>query len=101
MGKAACVPARAGDVDGPQAFCPAGKVVVGSGFYNGVTNVGFVESFGGTSVGGGFVNTTTSYRDVEVQAICAPGSASASAATAAKAGVVSRAAVASNGARCA
>jgi hypothetical protein len=67
-----------GVVDGMSAYCPAGKVAVGSGFFNSVTDIGFVKSYG-TSVGAAFINRTSNAVDVEVQALCAPGSTSAAA----------------------
>jgi hypothetical protein len=39
-----------GDVNGPQAFCPAGKVVVGTGFRSSITHPGFTLVLG-NSVG--------------------------------------------------
>ena len=77
-----------GDVDGPQAFCPAGKVPVGTGFYAGIAHTGFVESFNGNSVGAVYVNDTSIEVETKVQAICAGGggavAASASSRTQAK-----------------
>lgn len=72
-----------GDVSGPQAFCPAGMVVVGTGYFVGIGHPGFVQAFGGTSVGLGVINDTSIPLDVDVQAICAPGSTSAGLARAA------------------
>ena len=63
-----------GVVSGPLAYCPTGTVVVGTGFYASIAHVGFVQSFGGSFVGGGFINDTGIDVDVEVQALCAPGS---------------------------
>lgn len=59
-----------GDADGPDANCPSGKQVVGSGFDASITDVGFVEDFGGLFVGGFFFNNSSIPVDVEVQAIC-------------------------------
>ncbi|WP_157592042.1 hypothetical protein [Solirubrobacter soli] len=70
--------AAPGAVVGAQAFCPAGKVVIGSGFYAGITNAAFVKTYG-NSVGAGFLNTRSLTEQVEVQAICAPGAMSATA----------------------
>jgi hypothetical protein len=69
-----------GDVDGPQAFCPAGKVVAGTGFASSITHVGFSLVFGGVSAGAGFINDTSIPVETRVQAICAPGSQAAAAA---------------------
>lgn len=77
--------ASPGAIVGAQAFCPAGKVVIGSGFYGGGTQVGFVQPIGTTSVGGGFGNNYSSTVQVEVYAICAPGTATAAASTGAAA----------------
>ena len=59
-----------GDVDGPQAFCPAGKVPVGTGYFASITHPGFVEVFG-NSVGAGFINDSSIPVETKVQAICA------------------------------
>jgi hypothetical protein len=61
-----------GDIGGPQAFCPAGTGVVGTGFFASITYVGFVEAFG-NSVGAAFENDSTIPVDTRVQAICAVG----------------------------
>lgn len=65
------------------ATCPPGQVVVGTGFDDSVGYVAFVESFG-TLVGGFMYNDSSSpiSIDVTVQAMCVPGSASSTAATA-------------------
>lgn len=65
-----------------EADCPPGQVVVGTGFNDSVGYVAFVESFG-TLVGGFMYNDSSSpiSIDVTVQAMCAPGSASGTAAT--------------------
>jgi hypothetical protein len=68
-----------GDVAGPQAFCPPGKVPVGSGFFASVAHVGFVEVFG-SSVGAGFINDSSIPVETKVQAVCAGGGASAASA---------------------
>lgn len=65
-----------------EADCPPGQIVVGTGFNDSVGYVAFVESFG-TLVGGFMYNDSSSpiSIDVTVQAMCAPGSASGTAAT--------------------
>jgi len=57
------------------ATCPAGQVAVGTGVFNSVGSIGFVLSFG-SFVGGFIYNDTSITIDVEVQAMCVPGSAS-------------------------
>jgi hypothetical protein len=71
-----------GDVDGPQAFCPAGKVVVGTGFSASITHAGFTLVFG-NAVGAGYINDSSIPIETSVQAICANGSAVAGVARAA------------------
>lgn len=73
-----------GGADGPRADCPSGKKVVGSGFNASITDVGFVEDFGGFFVGSFFFNNSSITVTVEAQAICA----NVSGATAASAGRV-------------
>jgi len=59
-----------GEFDGaPLAQCPAGYVVVGTGFFAGVGEPGFVLAFG-TFVGGFFANFSSIGIEVNVQAIC-------------------------------
>jgi hypothetical protein len=69
-----------GEVAGPQAFCPSGKNPVGTGFYAGITDVGFVQTFG-SSVGAGYVNNSSIPIETKVQAICAGGGAVAASAS--------------------
>jgi len=55
----------------PIAYCPTGTNVVGTGFYNSIADIGFVESYG-SFVGGIFFNNTgVTATGVYVQAICA------------------------------
>jgi hypothetical protein len=64
-----------GEFDGaPVAQCPAGYVVVGTGFDTGVGEPGFVLAFG-TFVGGFFANFSSITTETSVQAICARDSA--------------------------
>lgn len=69
-----------GEVAGPQAFCPSGKNPVGTGFYAGITDVGFVQTFG-SSVGAGYINNSSIAVETKVQAICAGGGAVAASAS--------------------
>ncbi|ADB49551.1 collagen-like protein [Conexibacter woesei] len=60
-----------GGADGaPTANCPAGKVVIGTGFNASIGWAGFVKAYG-TFVGGFFLNDSSIDVDVSVQAICA------------------------------
>ncbi|WP_028061167.1 hypothetical protein [Candidatus Solirubrobacter pratensis] len=53
------------------AQCPAGKVVIGTGFVSSIADVGFVKAYG-TFVGGiMFNNTGVTAHDLYLQAICA------------------------------
>jgi hypothetical protein len=59
------------DPSGFDANCPAGQVVIGTGFDDGgVAQVGFVESYG-NFVGGFISNSSSVTVAVEVQALCA------------------------------
>jgi hypothetical protein len=63
------------DPNGFQANCPAGQVVIGTGFdAQGVGQVGFVESFG-NFVGGFISNESSVAITVELQGLCAPAGA--------------------------
>jgi hypothetical protein len=55
----------------PVAYCPTGTEVVGTGFYNSIADIGFVESYGSFVGGIYFNNTSTTATGVYVQAICA------------------------------
>jgi len=55
-----------------RATCPAGMVVVGTGFNTGIGNADFVLSYG-TFVGAFIDNDTSITIEAWVQAICAPG----------------------------
>ena len=61
-----------GEVNGPQAFCPAGSSPVGTGFFASIADVGFVKVFG-NSVGAGYANNSSIPVDTSVQAICGAG----------------------------
>lgn len=65
----------------PNANCPAGTTVVGTGFYGPLGRTGgFVKKYG-SLVGGFFVNDSSISVDIHVQAICAqlpPGVSAAS-----------------------
>ncbi len=52
------------------AYCPAGKTVIGTGFYNSISTPAFVLAYG-TFVGGFFFNNTSIANSVYVQALCA------------------------------
>jgi hypothetical protein len=68
-----------GDFDGaPLAQCPAGYLVVGTGFFGGVAEPGFVLSFG-SFVGGFFANESSIVTESNVQAICGKTAGGASA----------------------
>jgi len=55
----------------PIAYCPAGTKVVGTGFYNSITDAGFVKAYG-SIVGAIFWNNSSiTVTGVYVQAICA------------------------------
>ena len=56
-----------------RADCPAGMVVVGTGFNTGIGNADFVLSYG-TFVGAFIDNDTSITIEAWVQALCAPGS---------------------------
>lgn|GEM_PF-1232981 len=58
------------EVDAIEAVCPPGYAVVGTGFYAGIADVGFVLSYG-SFVGGAFVNETGIVLEPTVEAICA------------------------------
>lgn len=62
------------------AACPAGQVVVGTGFNNSIGDVDFVLSFG-SLVGGFMYNDSSIDIDVFVQAMCVPGGATGTTAT--------------------
>lgn len=53
------VPVASGDVGGATATCPAGSVIVGTGFDTSIGNVGFVQRFGNL-VGLAAINDTWS-----------------------------------------
>jgi hypothetical protein len=57
-----------------RAICPAGTVVVGTGFNTGIGNADLVASYG-TFVGGFIDNDTSITIEAYVQAICASGAA--------------------------
>lgn len=77
-----------GQFDGtPIAQCPAGYVVVGTGFSAGVGEPGFVLAYG-TFVGGFFANFSSIETETYVQAICARNSAGG--ATTSRASAMSR-----------
>lgn len=78
-----------GEVNGPQAFCPAGKVVIGTGYFAGIAHPGFVKVFG-NSVGAGYINDSSIAIDTSVQAICGYASATAGVARVASASKVAR-----------
>ncbi len=65
------------------ATCPAGQVVIGTGFNTSIGFVAFVESFG-SFVGGFMFNDSSISIDVTVQALCVAGSASGTNATSAR-----------------
>jgi hypothetical protein len=59
------------DPSGFEAVCPAGQVVIGTGFDDGgVADVGFVESYG-NFVGGIMFNNSSVVDTVELQGLCA------------------------------
>ena len=66
------VPVASGEVGGATATCPAGSVVVGTGFNASVGVVGFVERFGSV-VGMAVVNDLPVPIAIHAQAICASG----------------------------
>jgi hypothetical protein len=59
-----------GSFSSPDAYCPAGKVVIGTGYYAGLAYADFVKSYG-TFVGAFFSNDASINTSVHVQAICA------------------------------
>lgn len=66
------------------AQCPAGKVVIGTGFVSSIANTGFVKAYG-TFVGTFMYNNTgVTATDLHVQAVCA--SASGAVASSARGG---------------
>jgi hypothetical protein len=60
-------PGQIGDIN---ADCPAGKTVIGTGFFDSIADTGFVKAYG-TFVGAVFENDTSIPVAVHVQAICA------------------------------
>lgn len=59
-----------GGVASPNAYCPTGKTVIGTGFNASIGDVGFVKSY--TYFAGAFFSNSSSITvDVTVQAICA------------------------------
>lgn len=58
-----------GDIDGPDAYCPAGTTVIGTGFFASITHVAFVKAYG-SFAGSVFHNETSIPIEVEVQALC-------------------------------
>jgi len=68
----------AGSYASIRANCPSGKTVIGTGFYNSITDPGFVKAYG-TFVGGIFFNNTSiTVTGIHVQAICASGTSALS-----------------------
>jgi hypothetical protein len=68
------VSALPGEVVGARANCPAGTVVIGTGFYASIARTGFVQSYG-TFAGAAWANDSgITVTGLEVQALCAPGS---------------------------
>lgn len=66
------VPVAPGDVGGATAACPAGSVIIGTGFDTSVGNIGFVLRFGNL-VGLAALNDTPIPIVISAQAICASG----------------------------